>query len=53
MVNPFKVSASTFFVLLGIIVMGNFDNDFRSIIGSISMAIGLGIMAWVFSDEKN
>jgi hypothetical protein len=53
MVNPIKISGGAFFVLLGLVLLGKFENDIIwSIIGVISIAIGFGLIAWDFN-EKN
>ena len=59
--NPFKISGGIFFVLLGVILLSIFQNKligsiegtYIAILGAISIAMGFGLIAWDFSNEKN
>lgn len=47
MVNPLKVGGGAFFMLLGIVLFNKFQNDLRgSVLGIISIAIGITLIAW-------
>ncbi len=53
MVNPIKISGGAFFVFLGIVLLSKFENNLTwSVFGALSIAIGMGLIAWVFN-EKN
>ena len=59
--NPFKISGGIFSILLGVILLSIFQNKllgttegtYLAITGAVSIAIGFGLIAWDFSDEKN
>lgn len=47
MVNPLKVGGGAFFMLLGVVLFNQFQNNLTgSILGIISIAIGITLIAW-------